>query len=135
MLWGSNLDPYGPLGTQNYTRNYYTIAHVEPQNFLAVTNLKQGCFEVHVFQRYWPCIHVHGVVIASCMPVVSSQTSMDVTPKRETLSPPPAARGGEQAGAVGRHPPNGGLAKSKDVFFREIINFFNITYNSGQMAS
>ena len=45
-----------------------------------------------------------------------------------------AARGGEQAGGVG-HPPNGGLAKSEDVFFREIINFFNITYNSGQMAS
>ena len=30
MLWGSNMDPYGPLGTQDYTRNYYTIANIEP---------------------------------------------------------------------------------------------------------
>ena len=44
-------------------------------------------------------------------------------------------RGEESKQQAGWHPPNGGLAKSEDVVFREIINFFNITYNSGQMAS
>ncbi len=44
-------------------------------------------------------------------------------------------RAGRRASSGGLAPPNGGLAKNEDVVFRGIINFVNITYNSGQMAS